>query len=142
MSAETGLIIILIERKLASKFSTIQKPLSSKVMTKAINHGDIAYLDHSSIDTALECWSKELHACNHELDKLESQSKIPLSYKTQHTLKVVHLKELTMQLAHKIFYACLINYKVGRLLEFIEDNLKRANSSSCNQISVFENIFK
>lgn len=141
-SLESNLLTILTQRKLASKFSSIPKLLSSKLNN--INPGDMAYLDRGDLDYSIEIWSLDYENALNDLEKLTSQTKIPLSQKAQHFLRVSNLRELTTMLIHKIFYACLTNYRLDRLLDFLEGILIRSSlkGGDTNKYSLFKSLFR
>lgn len=136
---DSHLLSMLVQRKLAAKFSSIPRLLSSR--PKHINPGDLALLDRGDLAFAVRHWSLEYHHVLAELDKHESVTKLPLAQKTQHFLRVAGLKERSSILAHKIFYACLSNFELDRLFEFIEANLN-SSRDDFNKFSLFHSFFK
>lgn len=138
-STKFNLLTIVIERKLAAKFSSIPRLLTSR--PKNINPGDLAYLDRGDLGFAVRHWSDEFRRVLDELDKHESITKLPLSQRTQHFLRVAGLKQRASVLVHKIFYACLVNCELDRVLEFVETNLA-SSRDDFNKFSLFQSFFK
>jgi len=138
---DLDILIILIERRLEqlpavfnlshaiqqARYSSIQ----SRKQIFEINRADFVYLASGDVDAAIDEWIIQL---NDLFLKLKSK-KNRLIYNKKDVSK-------SIKIAHKIFYACLTNYRLKKLLQFINMYFVEEASDEFSPFNLMKNNFK
>lgn len=135
---ELDIFVILLERRLkkfpiANNMQTTKYfPIHKQSKLFRINEADLVYLDHGDVDTAVELWLAQLNSLFEDINKNSKQKKTP---------KLPCLIYESIKIAHKIFYACLANYKLSKLLGMINNlfmsEFSKFNSQDSNESNPF-----
>ncbi len=131
---DIDMLIILVQRRMEKfprsilsnskclKYLTIDH---SKQIFK-VNMADLIYLDYGNMDAALDGWLNQLKSLFNQIDQESNDSK--------NLASSIHK---SIKITHKIFYACLANYKLEKLVEIINLNLTPVN---LNELTNFKNL--
>lgn len=120
---DLDLFMILLERRI-QKFPN-QNQLSLNFIQKRsqlfkVNKADLIYLDFGNCEAAIEDWIKQLKSLFELIDSDKSKKRRALtlakSNSSSHYSKLVYK---SIKIALKIFYACLANYKLKKLVEIV-----------------------
>ena len=133
------LLLLLVERRL-QKFPCVTTSSLISIDTKLNqrkhnnnnnNKGDFIYLDRGDSDQAIDEWSSHLGFLFEQINLCQNMNgKLVVD---------------SIKIAHKIFYACLIDYKVDKLVEIINRFFLRQTDYDDDEFSLFSlnvNTFK
>jgi len=138
---DNNLLIILIEKRLQqlpAVFNTLQtakqiqfSSIYKRKQTFKINKADMIYLAYGDLDQAYQVWLKQL---NQLIEKLKTTSKLQMNNSYKKDL------DKSIKIVHKIFYSCLENYELEKLIQFINSYL--INDDDNCPFSLTMNTFK
>jgi hypothetical protein len=143
---ELNLFIMMLQRRMeqfSATFNTHSIPCASIQRRKQVyklNKADLIFLVHSNLDAAIDQWNRQLRLL---IDNIRS---LQMSRKAKSSLASLVYK--SVRIAHKIFYACLANYKVNKLvlilssLLMIDWDRMRDKSELYSQFSLLNWNFK
>ena len=96
-------------------------PIHKQNQIFKINKADLVYLDLGSLDHAIELWISQLKEIFIEIGNMSSQKRVARSRKNSHFSQLSYGIYKSVKIAHKIFYACLANYRLKKLIQFINN---------------------
>lgn len=111
-------------------------PIHKKNQIFKINKADLIYLDLGNLDQAIEQWITQLKEIFIDIDNMSSKKRIARSRKNSHFSQLSYGIYKSVKIAHKIFYACLANYRLKKLIQFI-NNFFEITDETQNSYSPF-----
>ena len=124
---DLNLLIILIEKRVL-RYPSVFNQVNTKIQLNSIqksklvykiNKADFMYLAYGNSDQAIDEWISKL---NEIFNKLGPAKKHKHLYSRNYINK-------SIKIAHKIFYACLENYKLKKLILFINNYFNDSNDN-------------
>jgi hypothetical protein len=116
-------IIIESQKKLIPKLQTINERQKSK-----INKADFIYLDLGDVEAAIDLWLAQL---NFLFDQFNNKSRVKEPFSLSCLIKK------SVVLIHKIFYACVANFKLEKFLDIMTDYFEKNQDYFSNFYSPF-----
>ena len=115
------------------KFDTIQK----RAQLFRINKADLVYLDLGNVELSIQLWTSQLESLFDQLDQL----KLSIHQQPSSGAKLSHLIQKSVKIAHKILYACLVNYDLERLISIFNKHFEY-ESNGFSPFSLMANTFR
>ena len=110
-------------------------PIHKRTQLFKLNKADLIYLDLANVDAAIDQWLLQLNDLFHTIKNLAlPMQRATRSTKSAQTSLVSYSIHKSIKIAHKILYACLANYRLKKLIRFINShfpcNLNSENSTN------------
>lgn len=119
------------------------KPIHRRGQIFKVNKADLIYLDLGNLDTAIDQWIIQLNELVETIASLSSQKRIARSKKQAQTSMLAYAVYKSVRTAHKIFYACLANYRLRKLIQFINMFFQLdVNNSTYSPFNLLDCTFK
>jgi hypothetical protein len=100
-----------------------------------MNKADIIYLEMGDVDTAISLWMAQLQFLCDQIDRGYSRKRVVVNRKAENSLNLSRLVRKSIEVGLKIFYACLANLKLEKLLAIL--NSFFASTNKTNLFSLF-----
>ena len=146
-------LIILVERRMQSfptnsNMRPFQHPsrqlnylsIQKKSCKLKLDKADLIYMDLGQVDEAIDLWILQLNELFDNITNMTSQKRVSRSKKYSQVPQLSFAIYKSIQIAHKIFYACLVNYRLKKLILFI--NSYFLNEQQSSPFNLLDNTFK
>ena len=118
-------------------YLSIQKKSCKLKLSKA----DLVYMDLGQVDEAIDLWILQLNELFDNITNITSQKRVSRSKKYSQVSQLSFAIYSSIKVAHKIFYACLINYRLKKLIMFINSYFN-SNDQQSSPFNLLDNTFK
>ena len=136
--SELNMLIILIQRRIIKYQNTIHAPIHQKTSSIKMSKGDLAYLDLGDVDTAIDHWILELDEIIEASSKIISRTRVLKAQRRQ----ITFFTYKSTNLAHKCLYSLIVNYRIKKLVLFINKYFKKTNLNLFSPFDLSKDTFK
>jgi hypothetical protein len=94
-----------------------------------MNKADIIYLEMGDVDTAISLWLAQLQFLCDQIDRSYNRKRVVVNKKAENSLNLSRLVRKSIEIGLKIFYACLANFKLDKLLAILNSFFTASNKT-------------